>query len=207
MKCKYITIEREYGSGGTKIARLLSDKTGVRCFGQEILEEVSKENDISVETIEKYEEKATGSFLYSIYAMTQAVSGNSDMLTAEGHIYVAEQSVIKRLAAKGSAIFLGHCASEALKDEKGVVRIFIRCTNEEEKRKRIAADYGIAENQIDLTRRHFDKKRMNYYYANTARKWDDLKNYDIVLDSAVLGIDGCVNMLKSLLVQEENKDK
>mgnify|MGYP003536537519 CR=1 FL=1 len=207
MKCKYITIEREYGSGGTKIARLLSDKTGVPCFGQEILEEVSKENDISVETIEKYEEKATGSFLYSIYAMTQAVSGNSDMLTAEGHIYVAEQSVIKRLAAKGSAIFLGHCASEALKDEKGVVRIFIRCTNEEEKRKRIAADYGIAENQIDLTRRHFDKKRMNYYYANTARKWDDLKNYDIVLDSAVLGIDGCVNMLKSLLVQEENKDK
>lgn len=207
MKCKYITIEREYGSGGTKIARLLSDKTGVPCFGQEILEEVSKENDISVETIEKYEEKATGSFLYSIYAMTQAVSGNSDMLTAEGHIYVAEQSVIKRLAAKGSAIFLGHCASEALKDEKGVVRIFIRCTNEEEKRKRIAADYGIAENQIDITRRHFDKKRMNYYYANTARKWDDLKNYDIVLDSAVLGIDGCVNMLKSLLVQEENKDK
>ena len=203
MKCKYITIEREYGSGGTKIAQLLALKSGIPCFGREILEEVSKQYDISVERIEQYEEKATGSFLYSIYALAQAASGNTDMLTTEGHVYVAQQSVIQKLAAKGTSIFLGHCASEALKDEKGVVKVFIRCTDEEEKKKRIAADYGIAENQIDSTRRRFDKKRANYYYANTARKWDDLRNYDIVLDSAVLGIDGCVDMLNSLLGREE----
>ena len=201
---KYITIEREYGSGGTKIARRLSQRTGIPCYGREILEEVSRQYDISVDGIEKYEEKATGSFLYSIYALAQAASGNLDMLTTEGYVYVAEQSVIKQLAAKGSSIFLGHCASEALKETKGVIKVFIRCTSEDEKKKRIAEDYGITENQIDSTRRRFDKKRANYYYANTARKWDDLKNYDIVLDSAVLGINGCVEVLKGLLVYENN---
>ena len=32
-------------------------------------------------------------------------------------------------------------------------------------------------------------------------KWDDFKNYDIVPDSAVLGTDGCVAVLKSLMSQ------
>ena len=53
MNCRYITIEREYGSGGTKIARLLAEKTGIPCYGQEILEEVSKKYDISVERIQQ----------------------------------------------------------------------------------------------------------------------------------------------------------
>lgn len=36
MKFRYITIEREYGSGGTRIARKLSEVCGVPCYGQEI---------------------------------------------------------------------------------------------------------------------------------------------------------------------------
>ena len=42
MKCNYITIEREYGSGGTKIARRLAEECGIPCYGQEILEAVSR---------------------------------------------------------------------------------------------------------------------------------------------------------------------
>jgi len=38
-----------------------------------------------------------------------------------------------------------------------------------------------------------------YYHTNTGRRWDDLTKYDIVLDSGVLGIDGCVAALKGLL--------
>ena len=41
MKFRYITIEREYGSGGTKIARTLSEVSGVPCYGEEILEAVN----------------------------------------------------------------------------------------------------------------------------------------------------------------------
>ncbi len=196
MKAKFITIEREYGSGGTKVARLLAERTGIPCYGQEILEGVSKKYDISVDRIQAYEESATNSFLYSIYMMTRAASGSSDMLSAEGHIYVAEQDIIRRFAADGSAIFLGHCAAEALKDHKGVVKVFIRCGSDEVKRQRIIKEYGISADSADSVRKKFDKKRSNYYYANTTKKWEDLRNYDVVLDSAVLGIDGCTDMLE-----------
>lgn len=201
MKCKYLTIEREYGSGGTEIARRLSEKLGIPCFGREILEEVSKERHISIESIERCEETVTNSFLYSVYMMSQAASANPDMLPGEGHIYVEEQKVIRRLAASHPAIFLGHCASEALKEQANVVNIFIHCSDEEQKRDRILHTYGIPKEQADVVRRKYDKKRANYYKANTERKWDNFRDYDLVLDSAKLGIDGCVDALYGLMTE------
>ena len=201
MKVKYITIEREYGSAGTQIAHRLSEVTGIPCYGKEILDQVSKDNEISVEEIENYEETVSNSFLYSMLVMAKATAGETDMLTQEGHIYVAEQAVIRRFANHGQAVFLGHCASEALKGYDGVLNVFIRCTDENAKMKRIVDEYGIAQEKAESVRRKFDKKRSNYYYANTMKKWDDLRNYDIVLDSGVLGIDGCICVLKSLLEQ------
>ncbi len=199
MKINAIAIEREYGSGGTKIARLLSEETGIPCYGHEILEEVSRKHGISVDAIQKYEEKGTGSILYSVYAMAKATAGDGDMLTGEGHVYLAEQQVIKDLAMRGPAVFLGHCASEALKEKKQVIKVFIRCSDEAVKISRIEKEYGIPSAEADSTRKRFDRKRANYYYANTGRKWDNYRNYDIVLDSAALGIEGCAAVLKSLL--------
>lgn len=201
MKTRFITIEREYGSGGTMIGRLLSEKTGIPCYGREILEAVSKKHSISIDRIEQYEETATSSFLYSFFALARAQSGDPNMLTAEGHVFVAEQAEIRRLAADGSSIFLGHCASEAIKDRNGVIRVFIRGENKD-KLKRIVEDYRVPENMAEATMKRFDKKRSNYYYANTLKHWNDFKNYDIVLNSSTLGIDGCVNVLSGLLEQK-----
>lgn len=197
MKCNYLTIEREYGSGGTKIARRLAEECKISCYGQEILESVSKKMDIPVEHIQHYEESISGSFLYTFFVMSQVQSGNSDMLPAEGHIFLAEQREIQQLAAQGPAIFLGHCAAEALKKHHGVIKVFIRA-NKEEKKKRIMRDYGIPENDVESTRKRFDNKRSKYFYANTTKHWYDMKNYDIILDSSQLGINGCVSVLKGL---------
>ncbi len=199
MKCRYIAIEREYGSGGTAIARAFAKEAGIACYGREILEEVSRELNISVEQIERYEETVTNSFLYSVYMLAQTAAGKGDMLTNDGHIYVKEQAVIKQLAAKGPAVFLGHCAAEALKDYEGVVRVFIRCSDEGARRQRIEQEYGIDAGKVESVRKKFDKKRANYYYANTVKKWDDFKNYELVLDSGKLGEEACVRMLCALV--------
>lgn len=199
MKIQAITIEREYGSGGTEIGRLLAAQSGFSFYGAEILEEVSKKYEVPVEKIERYEETATGSFLYSLFMMSKVQSGDADFLTGEGHIFVAEQAVIEQLAAGGPAVFMGHCACEALKNRPGVVRAFIRCSDEKAKRQRIISEYGIPASEAEAVRRRFDKKRSNYYYANTTRKWNDAANYDIMLDSGTLGIDGCVGALAGLL--------
>jgi cytidylate kinase len=198
MKFKYLTIEREYGSGGTEIARRLEANTGIPCYGKEILEIVSKKLHMSVDEIERYEENVTGSIMYTIYMMAQAHNGNSDMITKESRIFVEEQAEIQKLAKQGNAIFLGHCASEALKEREGVVKVFIRCSDDDQKKSRITGTYGIDRSEADHVREKFDRKRANYYSSNTGQKWKNFQNYDIVLDSAALGIEGCVAALNGL---------
>ncbi len=197
MNVRYITIEREFGSGGTKIAAEAAKNCGIACYGREILETVAKEQNVSVKTLEEYEESVSGSFLYSMFVMTQSQTGDPDLLSPEAKLYVAESRVIKRLAQQGPGIFVGHCASEALKDMDGVLRVFIRAT-EEEKAKRAIKDYGIPENQVAAVCRKFNRRRANYYSFCTRKKWNDLHNYDIVLNSSSLGINGCAAALSAL---------
>jgi cytidylate kinase len=196
-----MTIEREYGSGGTDIARRLESITGIPCYGKEIVEKASKELDVSIDDIEKYEESVTGSFMYTLYMMSKSHSADPDMLTKEGEVFVVEQEEIQRIAKQGKAIFLGHCASEALKTESGVIKVFIRCSDNNVKRERIMREYGIEKAQVERVSEQYDKRRANYYQANTNRKWKDYGNYDIVLDSAVLGIEGCVAVLSGLFLK------
>ena len=56
---RYVTIEREYGSAGTEIAKKLSKECEIPCYGREILEYLSINAGISFFKIEHYEEDAT----------------------------------------------------------------------------------------------------------------------------------------------------
>lgn len=154
-------------------------------------------NNISVEQIEHYEETVRNSLLYTVFVMSRAQSGNTDMLMEEGHVFLAEQEAIKTLALRGPAVFLGHCASEALKTRRGVIKVFIHADNQE-KEKRIMEDYQVPKAEVGMNQKYYDRKRANYYRANTMKNWDDYRNYDIVLDSSQLGIEGCVAVLKGL---------
>ncbi len=73
MKCSYIAIEREYGSGGTEIARRLSEESGGPYYGREILEKVSKDNGIPISQIEKYEEKPQAVSIYNLLSRQSTV--------------------------------------------------------------------------------------------------------------------------------------
>ncbi|MCC8080955.1 MAG: cytidylate kinase-like family protein [Lachnospiraceae bacterium] len=198
MSIRYLTIEREYGSGGTTIARRLAEETNIPCYGREILEAVAKKKGISVDEVERSEETVSGSFLYNLYLMGKAGTGEADMLSEDGHVFVAEQEAIREFAKRGRCIFVGHCAAEALRDQPRVARVFIRCSDEAARKKRIMEQYGIPDSTVEATRKWFDRKRANYYNANTGKKWSDLKNYDIILDSGIVGVDGCVAVLKGL---------
>ena len=84
--------------------------------------------------------------------------------------------------------------------EEGVLKVFIRA-NGDFKRGRAVSEYGVAEKNAEATCRRFDKKRSTYYTFNTSKKWNDATNYDMVLDSSTLGIDGCVKVIAALLEQ------
>ena len=152
MKYRYITIEREYGSGGTQIGKKLGEVCNVPFYGREILETVAQKS-------------------YSLFLMNRVQSGDANMLPEEGKVFLDEQMEIRRLAQNGPGIFMGHCAAYALKNMKGVAKVFIYCSSEEDIKKRIVEEYGIDPQNVEATRKYYNKKRSAYFRANTGKVW------------------------------------
>lgn len=201
MKYHYVVIEREYGSGGTEIGKKLSEISGISCYGIEILEQVSAKLNIGIDQIERYEERTTNSFLYSIYLMGKMNEGMNGNLSNEGLIYLEEQNIIKGLAEQGPAVFVGRCAVNALEDRNDVLRVFIHA-DKDLRKKRAVEEYGISRNGADAVIQKFDRKRSSYYKANTGKDWRDISNYHLILDSGKLGIECCANILWSTMTED-----
>ena len=43
--------------------------------------------------------------------------------------------------------------------------------------------------------KRYDRKRADYYNANTTKKWGDMLSYDLVLNSGTLGYELCAKMI------------
>ena len=65
------------------MADMLAEAGCIPCYGHEILGRVAKGHQFTVEELERYEEKSTGSFLYTVFLMSQARNADGDMVTGE----------------------------------------------------------------------------------------------------------------------------
>ena len=64
--------------------------------------------------------------------------------------------------------------------------------------RRIVEQYGERTETPQKRLRDKDKRRASYYQFYTDRKWGDCRYYHVSLDSGVLGIDTCVDLLAGL---------
>ena len=198
MKYRYIAMEREYGSGGREIARQTAQAAGIPCYGREILEEAARNLNLPAVQIEDMEEKASNSLMYSLYMVGKMHAGDGDMVSGEGKVYMAELAVIRDLAAEGPAIFVGRCAASALEDKKGVLKVFIHA-DMPFRVERAVSEYGVDRASAETVLRRCDKRRAGYYHTCTARKWNDISNYHLILDSGKLGLEKCAEILAGML--------
>lgn len=197
MRYKIIAIEREYASGGNEIGERTAKQLGIPCYGQEVLNRAAERMHTQPERLLHLEETTSNSLLYSIGMAAQVMKGERDGLSDEGALYVTEEQVIKEMAMQGSCVIVGRCAGWILRERKDVLRVFIHA--EPAFRKQRAIDsYGIAPGSVDNTLKKFDRRRANFYHANTGMSWDDKKGYHLVLDSSAMGIETCVDMICNL---------
>lgn len=194
MKYHIITIEREYASGGNEIGERIARRLDIPCYGQEVLNRAAKLMNTVPERLLHLEETTSNSLLYSLGMAAKVMTGERDGLSEEGALYVMEERVIRDMALQGPCVIVGRCAGCILGDRKDVLRVFIHASRDF-RLKRAVEEYGIPENNADNTLKRYDRRRSNFYHANTGRSWDDKKGYHLVLDSSAVGIEPCVRMI------------
>lgn len=193
MKNRIITISRQFGSGGRTIGRELASKLGILCYDQELIEKIAEESGFAKEYIaERGEYASHGGWMASAFS-DRDFYGHSNQDT----LWAAQAKVIRDLAKKGSCVIIGRCADYILKDSADCLRVFIH-SDMEKRAKRIVEQYGERPESPEKRLKDKDKRRAAYYQFYTDMKWGDMRHYDITLNSGVLGIEKCVEILAGL---------
>lgn len=201
MKKIAITIGRQYGSGGREIGQKLADALHIKCYDKEILSESAKNSGLCEEIFHNNDEKPTSSFLYSLVMDVTggSYSGAAYLDMPINHkVFLAQFHTIQDIAEKESCIFIGRCADYALQSNPNLIRIFIHAPLEQ-RRKRIAERHNLTENKAKDYILKTDKKRSSYYNYYTNNKWGEASNYDLTINSGLLGIDGTVKILTDVI--------
>ena len=191
MKNRVITISREFGSGGRTIGKKVAEKLKIPCYDSELIHKIAQESGFAEAYIKDAGEYAPGGFLAS------ALSSRAFGPTNEDYLWNVQQRIITELADKGSCVIVGRCADYILRDKADCLTVFIHA-GMEFRAERIVKVYGERAESPEQRLKDKDKRRAAYHRFYTDMKWGHAQNYHLCLDSGVLGIDKCADMIAEL---------
>ncbi len=189
---RVITISREFGSGGRTIGRKVALKQGIKCYDQEIIEEIARKSGLAEEYIKERGEYMAASGIAAFFG-GRDYNGHS----LQDDLLGLQRQVIEEIAEKESCVIVGRCADYILKDKANLLTVFIHASMEK-RAERIINVYGEREESAEKCLIDKDRRRKAYYQLYTDLKWGDVRNYQIAVDSGVLGIDRCAEIISSL---------
>ena len=112
-------------------------------------------------------------------------------------------SVILQLAEKGPCVIVGRNADYILKDRQDALHVFV-FADTPFRAERIVRLYGESDKSPETRLHEKDKRRKVNYQHYTGRTWGQAQNYDICLDTGVLGIEQCVDIIYGVV--EKSKE-
>ena len=118
-------------------------------------------------------------------------------------MFIKETELINKLADQGSCVIIGRCSDFILKDRENVIKVFIY-SDMKNKIKRATDIYGIKENKAEKEIKRIDKLRANHYKYYTDREWKNYSNYDICLNSDILGVEKTAEYICNLIKEKVN---
>jgi len=196
-----ITIGRAFGSGGRDIGRALAKDYDIPYYDNELLTRAAKDSGICEDIFESHDEKPTSSFLYSLVMESYTVGymgNNFTEMPINQKIFLAQFDAIKKIAAEGPCVIIGRCADYALEGNENRLSIFIHGAFENRLR-RVMRDFEVNESKAKELITKTDKRRASYYNYYTNKKWGECDSYDLTIDSARLGVNGSIELIKEYI--------
>ena len=189
-----ITISRQYGSGGRIIAQLVAQQLGYQFYDKALLDRAAEESGFSVSRISESGEYATSSSSL-LFGLSVANSMGRGEMSFYDNVYLAQSKVIRAVADSGeNAVIVGRCADYILRERKNSLHIFLHADIQSRMR-RAVEEYGETEGSSEKFLREKDKRRKVYYRTYTGENWGEAKNYHLTLDTGLLGIETCTELI------------
>lgn len=186
-----INIGRQFGGGGRAVAYELGRKLNIPVYDREIISQAAKDSGFGAEFFKERDEKRGFFSFTEIFA--NGFSGTENYMSDRG-IFKLQSQTIEKIAEQGSAIIVGRCADYILRENENTLNIFLTSPLEI-RAERIASRQGMSLEEAMTKAQDKDKKRAEYYNYYTFGEWGAAGNYDLCLDSSILGIEGTADFI------------
>lgn len=188
-----ITIGREYGSGGHEIGEKLAKELGFTFYDKELLKIVAEKSGIQEQVLQKADEAASNPLFAPYYPPSIDPGSLND------RVFKMQADLIKDKAENENCVIVGRCANYVLEDHENCIRVFV-FADVEKRINRIMTRHGLVDRDVAIKLiKKTDKSRRSYYQFYTEMKWGRVEGQDLLINSALLGIDGTVALLKDLV--------
>ncbi len=197
-----ITISRQFGAGGSEVARRVAAALGWRVVDNELVEEVAARAGLPPADVAEREERVP-SFVERLARTLAAASpelfaapapGGTVPKLRENDLVGITETVVAEVAAKGRVVLVGRAAPAVLarvQDSLHVQLVAPRPFRIQAAAERLGMDPEKAAAIVDET----DSMRARYLRQYYRRDWYDPVNYHMVLNSGLLGLDGVTEVI------------
>ena len=188
-----ITIGRQFGSGGKSIATAIGERLGIPVYDQELILNAARKSGLSPEFIKGSDESRSLSRLGGILGLFRFWN-NAGNPVGDNELFRIQSETIRELAQQGSAVFVGRASDYVLRD-LDTFDVFLYAPLDVRK-KRVAERMRISLEEAEELIQKKDKARKDYYDLFTLGvNWGVASNYDLCLDSSLLGVEGTAELI------------
>ncbi|MBR1927820.1 MAG: cytidylate kinase-like family protein [Bacteroidales bacterium] len=186
-----INIGRQFGSGGKEVAERIGASLGITVYDNELITKAAEESGFSRELLQRSDEKRSVFSLFSFFGTDRF--GSTRNYVGNNELFKIQSDVIRGIAQKGPAVFVGRCSNYILRD-KTCLDVFVSAPAES-RIKRVMERLDVDEDEAKTRIERQDRTRQTYYNFFTFGNWGAASDYDLCVDSSVLGIEGTADLI------------
>ncbi len=192
----FITIGRQFGSKGHSIGQMLAEKLNIAFYDKEIIHIASEDSGLGKEFFERADEKTSHSLIGGLFGLRNSPI---DEVYANGYLsnetlFNIQAEIIRELAEKESAVFVGRCADYILSKKNDLINIFVYA-DLNDRIKTISEMHNLSESKSRSLIHKADKQRASYYDYFSGKTWGAAESYHLCVNSSFLGVDGTVDLI------------
>jgi cytidylate kinase len=196
-RARTIAISRQRGSGGSYIGRAVAERLGYRYVDREMLRHAAEylaAND--TESLEaagaSWLDRLSGAIALGTVDFGY-LPPPSDVLY-EGELFEIEQRLIPEIAERERAVIVGRGAAQLLAGCEEVLTVFVHAP-EAWRIARVQQIYSVQDRVARQMVRDSDRDRARFTRALADMEWQDVRGYDLAVNTSALGIDAAVEIV------------
>ena len=191
-----ITIARQYGAGGSTVARMLAERLGADLVDKGLIAEVARRAECGLEAVTSMDEYPTSllermaGILFTSFGPGYGVAWPAPYADSEldprPAILRLTQEIIREVARSGNAVIVGRGAAVLLREQPKAVHVFLYAADSA-RAATVMTRETISEAAARRRMREADASRAAYLREVYQADWQEPQQYTLQLNTGALG--------------------